>query len=1339
MNHDAFWEFFNKQISIMRSQIKSPPDINDPTDYEITKFQESLPIVISEMVKQNPPYNRFDMRLKNNIKLDMIPPARKDMEHDIFDGIVVDYYVPFVALNMNIVKVKNRNNKFHSTERRFKLHSPLGDEVLADQREKWSTKLRLNIPFTLSVKVWASLDQPDPSNDNSYIDFLYHFEDGWKIRMRPDQDDRDLTVGIKILNEHLVGFKIKEGVPLGISMTFPIDHYDVKHSLFRSVLTSPHNIGGQLVLYYFPFMWLHEAKNSQGMRKHLKVQFKMGDIQKKFIISTKFAKNNNLFYQNKIPYEFVGDRRYNKVSIHGLKSIEEATLVKTIITSVFFMYGKNYIPRVDVSTNSTYMITHAQSQSEIHSRFLGRTLNPPLGYGPSLKISYDHITKSCGKTNILNLKTVDPTFYRSIATGRTVSGTEHQPRFLVRSTDPNWQRIIANEIQQMINTRTMIQIIRYPFVVHNDSDIPDIVSIMPPYFLIGSPDLPYINIKPNAVPKGSNGTRHSYIISIFKTKSIIMPGDTIFQDIYNNLIDLDKPFVIQNVPKKSNNRCDSVKTTMTILSQNSHGYGGLTLSGLDSVLKYYWITHTPNIDRMSVDVLNNLMVFKRTGTGVSKNSILRAFILSGAVEQEIRIEYSQLTKESDRETWLNNYRHIIADSINWNKCRQELYDFTPQNAKEYFTNPNTEISYIYFKSVLEQYFNRFIICISYDKNDFKIEIPRHKFFYAADRYPENKQVIVLLRQASISPSSYEYIRAEYTAYNTNNLIEVPWSLPSMLALFEVSNKSIDSNFRTGYNRLNNQIFNASIAQETTAIPYIHYLFSKGINWQYLDAVGKLRGFVLNNLFIWCDPSAPGPINVMSDPINACKDNVITLLRPKTLQDTIYSLKNSFAATNNDLSDKLIISYSIEGGNSTKNDTENGSHKVTITPFEPIITGIWFRYPLFPSYRFYVPVIPSKMSPEKSIDNMTIENDIYFTVGSEDSIFKNHDYMERVANVMIQLWQNLYLYSSLDDPEYFTEMLCIYEPSYNSTIDFKSVNRGLPVPTTYNDDGYPDFHDILEKYVNHIPGLFVKTSKEHFTRYQMVVNSPKIRTCFLQQARALQSLKQNCFGEVGNRFQEIPGTYPKQIRWEIIAIKSGDKPRVSGILTKSMMKGIIKLETMFKEPRYLRHFYLYASDYSIRSISQTIFMSRDEMFEYRELREMEKSPSFIDHPDKLIDGVNHKNPIFYKTPNGNVYIIQHVVGNALLRAYMVVDVWISEKMNLGYYASEIEDKQQEASFVSQMNMGYYASEMEDKEKINFVTNTTFNSVDPELGGFLLLLRDREYAAVLKLNTRKYENL
>ena len=39
--------------------------------------------------------------------------------------------------------------------------------------------------------------------------------------------------------------------------------------------------------------------------------------------------------------------------------------------------------------------------------------------------------------------------------------------------------------------------------------------------------------------------------------------------------------------------------------------------------------------------------------------------------------------------------------------------------------------------------------------------------------------------------------------------------------------------------------------------------------------------------------------------------------------------------------------------------------------------------------------------------------------------------------------------------------------------------------------------------------------------------------------------------------------------------------------KITLKGIIKLETMFKEPRYLRHFYLYASDYSIRSISQTI--------------------------------------------------------------------------------------------------------------------------------------------------------
>tara|TARA_R110002072_G_scaffold45565_4_gene126729 strand:+ start:7929 stop:12011 length:4083 start_codon:yes stop_codon:yes gene_type:complete len=1347
MDINSLGRYFAGKMDEMRMQIKNPADIDDPTLEEINNFQKVFPMILDDMVNIQPAYNLFDIVATQNISITMDDPVMNEMEHDLFDAVLVDDYIPFVSLNLDSIKMEHANDKFLSDDRRFKLHYPVDCQYITSLHRRWSEDKDLNVPYTMIVKVWSGNNPPSynqRTQTKNFIDFVFEFGKGWSVKMDTKTSTETINRALATLNNHLHGYELARGEIIGISASFPIDHYIVKPSLFREILMNPHTIRADKSIYYGPFMWLHEAKTSQGVRSHFKVQFKMANLQQKITISTGNALHNTLFYQNKIPHEFTTTKSYHTASMTGLKSLEEAILIKYVLTSAFFMYGYPYIDRIDQYKNHG-KVTAAFVTSELHSRFLGRApndlLTPPFQFGPSFKLSYAEMHSIAHKrTNILNLKSADPTFYRGIATGRAVSGKQHQPLFLVRTTDMGWEQILGRKIYEITNNLNNgegppIQIIRYPFVIENPTEeyrnlkIENVV--MPPYFLIGDFDTPYFQIKPNLNPEGSDDTIHPFILSTGKNKSLSLPGNGDYQILYQQLLNLNQPFIITMPARKSETRTDNVRKTMTVLAQSRRGH---IPEQLETILKDHWAEYGENGNPLPADKLAALesnVYFNRVGTGESKNSIIKACLMSSPIHNSVFQEYAKQDREIDREMWLNEYRSIIANNVNWNKCRQELYDMSSAEAKAYFLDPNTTITYYEFKSVLESFFNAYILTVKYDKPSFEIEIPRHKFFYIPD-FTYHASAIVLIKHKSANKIyAYEPIESLYHDPTTeSNPVSIAiWPSKSLFKIFKTANESMKISFKTAYNIPKSTIHHICESSIVSGIPYIPNLF-KSVKWQYIDSAGKMRGFLLNNLLIWCDPTAPIPANVINDPENLSKPEIARSIAKSSLTVVSAAIKNSFTE---EQYESIQFSYSITGGLGMRsnasdkgkeemNEEVSGREIVKMTEFGELITGVWFRFPNIPNFRFYAPTTPSKypeQDPNSSLETqIAIENDEYFTAGTEEMLFQNHDYMERLANVMIQIWQNLYLYWGKDDPEFFTEYMCEFDEEKTPLIDFDTMNRRLPIPNEFDKNGYPIFANVLQMYAQLIPGIFEPVNREpgleFMGGYKMIVDSPKIRMCFKQQARTLQKLKQDIFGSEGHAFRtHTPRTLttPKIMEWAMGAYEKNDIEMNDIILNRSMIDKIPRLKFLFKTPRYIRHFYMYSTDYTVRSVSQTIFLSKGEMVEYSDLQTMDNDPLMIENPDNLADN-GWKTPVYYRTPAGNTYIIQSVLGNSIYRAYAVIKIWQTEKMNLGYYASEWE-----------------AADYD----IPIVDESTINNVDPTLDALFFRFHKREVAALLKVNT------
>jgi hypothetical protein len=356
--------------------------------------------------------------------------------------------------------------------------------------------------------------------------------------------------------------------------------------------------------------------------------------------------------------------------------------------------------------------------------------------------------------------------------------------------------------------------------------------------------------------------------------------------------------------------------------------------------------------------------------------------------------------------------------------------------------------------------------------------------------------------------------------------------------------------------------------------------------------------------------------------------------------------------------------------------EKITEKEEVAPSSNLAVGIWFKVK---GVDFYIATTPGEIPTEV----FAINNDSYLELGPESNIFWQHDYYERVMNILIQLTRNLYIYSRLDDPYYFVNAFIAIVPDH--TYEISGARRRLPKSEKGN------FADIIGAYAKQYPSFF----KLHENRIpSLIADSKKTMDGLFQHVKHIQALKLNIIGASGSRIEKdekdgagnrIPltdkKTGAKMIKYyphvedespeNIITTEKGFpfvKNQVSLYITDYMIDKIEQLDDLYHRPDYIEEFFVNPSDFTVRGPDQQVFINELDLKDFLDFMDFEKPGTILAAPLSPEIAII-KMPQYLALDDESLYIIQNVLGGNKLRAITVIMQWEESKINLGFYAEE----------------------------------------------------------------------
>lgn len=1361
----------NQKLAIELAQVEAAggPQANRNRQ-DILALQQNLPLILNTIANY-PNFALFDFESKKEIhqvnlgndqngqpyvsKKDNEEAAttEDELEFELFDAIRVSNEVPFVVLNVDRHKIKGVKGLYLSRDRRFKLYHSTDVEVFHESLvQDWATKNKMNQPFTMIIKVLMTDETADIPVKKSYIDVVYRFGEGLFIEFKSDREEKNVNHVIDVLRRHLSGFQPTLADLTSISGSFIVDRLVVEPALFRGILNQPHSLfDNAYPLLLSPVLWVNEKGQSLAFRKQFILNFKLGDVKAKVIISEKVAENKNVHYLNGVPVTLVAETHYDHITISEVQHKDDALLVRDVLAAAFFLYG---MPKQN--TDATVR-SRSMDWANILNHFIGTPTFTGAMFGESKLVGTENIKAM--RKNIARLKAVDPTFYGSIATAKAF-GSIRQPGFIVSTSDANWQDILWTSVQQVYQNDEPTkrrQIIRYPLDVldiNNESLSQPPVTKVPPYFLICSPESPFFAMKLNKDPVGSRGTLHPYLPSCMTTQSIKTPGNDNAQDKFGFLANLHVPFNVQSIEKQTSERAAGSyeAKTQKILKPDATGMlpnqvERIFLSGFSVNSR-----GEPLID----------LSFRKVGTELSMNSLLHVLIRRSIHRPDLQQVYS--TKYNDaREEYLNEIKLDIANRVNWNLARQEFFDMEAEQIKANFLRSDSPIDSRLYKAILEQYFNVYLFIIRYEDFQSYVEIPRHKFLYIPPTYPANVQPLVIFKHVGgdrNSNSQYEYIEMLARETPNSNLSTVGWNFRVLKGLFDQVNRTAEISFTTMRLRDEGQYQTGPVIRSQVDLkPTLTDVFELSmIKRQFVDGAGKLRAFVLQypdrsinntgsksnnpavkNIVISVEPLSPLGIATFDegDFVNQDFDETLAFVQLAgiRLEDLTYRMESeevevieeveqesddqaqrrieaekeakrerarareierSISARERILGTEpapggLLGDGSGSSGRQITTETtglsflqelkaaeelrkqeaaralapaiivappENVPKKtVTVrvikkTEGPTLAVGVWFT---LRGLTFYIATTPG----QPATANYSINNIPYFEVNSS-SHFRDHDYYERVANIMVQLLRNLYLYSRLEDPQYFIDAMTVINPDV--VYDLANAKRRIPASRRFEED--------LLAYAKQFPTFFSTVGQvQNGDRLpRMVVDSYATRKSLLAHLKIMQQLKEDIIGASGSRMTVQRGSsYPDGVRRIVYEpfIDGRYETSVVGV-TDRMIEKLVRLKEFYLRPAFIVEFYSYASDFTVRGPDQNVFMTEDEIVQYMDLSSMESQPQVISAPlDKSVMAV--RLPMYFVARDGSLYIFQNVQGGNDLAAINVLQTWESQRINLGFFA------------------------------------------------------------------------
>jgi len=1304
-------------------------------------FDQNIPLLSAQM-KSDQNFGTFDLRTKREIHLINIGVFTDEDIDDFFDDLRVSKDVPFAVMNRDRHKIERKKNTYLSKDRRFKLyHSRDSDMPHNPFIENWSQKDKLNEPLTMLTKILL-LSADEEVVEESYVDVVYRYGKGLFLESKRELGKVAAQQVVAILANHLSVFKPKLGEIDSVTGSFVVDRMLIDPFLFRDVLIQPYDFGRERRFRFSPFLWINEKGQSLAVRKQLILKFELGDIKAKILISRKQTKSNHNFFLNGIPYKFKEGTLYNLVTISKLKDPTYAQLIKDLVSIAFYLYGfPNRLQDGNFSSNS---IQWAQI---LNYMIMGnRAYFQGAIFGPSKRITTEEI-KQLG-SNIKILRTVDPSFYGSIPTGKPTSNG--QPMFVVSTTDPQWPTILANVMSSIANDPQgrQRQVIRYPlqYVGKEEFAQPSVTKV-PPYFLIGNAKKPFFNPKVNRQPVGGYGTYHPYLPRLSSSSFLIPPGGTL-QEKYAYLADLTNPFVVNIIDKPKSDRAERAQMTVKILQPGATGHLPAQLERiLNNAYQHGGVT-------AQTDTPSQRYTFIRRGiTDSTHDSLLHLLVEYSARFPDWRNGYVNLNPDQ-RIAFINQLRVHMASRIDFNCARQELFDMETFEIKDYFSNPATPIDSKLFKAILEKFFNVYLLVLHFEDLQAMIEIPRNKFFYIPPTYPADVQPIVVFKHRGsesfrTKAYQYEYVQiSRQDGQHSSSIIS--WDFKVLQSIFSKINRTIDVSFSTLHLERERQLAKGDlraplggesqyqtgpvVKTDVTVKPMLTDLFRReDVLYQFVDGAGKMRCFICRyhsphypsgRITVACEPLCPLDMQCFDDPALIEQGvDVSSLLGGEDFQkslefihslgvkaeDIAYRMDSQALRLVEEVIEEVETDSDREKRIREEREKERLKQKAaavkTVSAMERILgkksaaaplppppaatktattttrkerrvinrvvskevatlaIGIWFK---FRGVQFYIATEPGE--PPES--RYSINNSALFQVDPEMILFRQHDYYERVANIIVQLLRNLYLYFKvqdgfgIDDPKFFINAITTIDPDI--VYNIQGVRRRISASRQFKQD--------LMSYAQQFPSFFTPINEKIIAGKdipRLILDSERTKKSLLAHLQIIQKLKEDIVGASGSYVSPISAQYSesgrREVEYELKTTEGLDYPRTIGI-TDAIVEKVVRMKEFYERPGYIEEFFVYPSDFSVRGPDQNIFLSSDEIREYLSLLDMEKPNAVITAP--LLDShFISRSPLYYMAQDGSLFILQNVLGGSVRRAASILNAWDREKINLGFFAEE----------------------------------------------------------------------
>lgn len=949
----AFNQKIREELAKMLAETVGDDDEAERTRRDINGFDESIHSLLRTM-DADPTFDTYDLVSNTEFHKIDIGPIDPELEWDLFDQIRVSNELPIAIMNIDKNKV-NLKGKYFSNQRRFKVYySPDINTPHAKYLKHWLDSDEMNEPFTIKMKVMlkppkfpGQTNEDDELNENTfdenlfnthsirqksqYINVVFNFGDdanekGLFIELEKNYSDDKVDSILSILQTHITGFNMQFKRLSSIVGTFVIDKILVEPRIFRQILTGNYNklktdpatgqtIPTQNSFKPWPFVWTNETLKGLSLRKHFILNFRIGDVKAKILISRNIAKNNDLFYFNNEPVKMRKDAPYDIIKISDVASMEDARMVKSIISAMFYLYGQPIQQFVGYDNYQQPIFEMTTRSIKWANNFNYLLFNLPVGtiitdvmrsqmysgatFGLSQRITSRDIQQT--SSVIQKLRQIDPTFYGAIATGKPVSKGKKQPIPIVSTNDPDWQQILYGTIVQIYqDPQNAIdgprQIIRYPFEVQDDEgetigEVP--ITVVAPYFLICTEDARNFQLKENDNPQGSDGTFHPYLLACSTKKFVETPGNdpnSKFQALTAGLIPPGLGVALPTPPhyilnllssNKNNIRNNYRRTTYKILTKDDQE--GNVPTSVEKIFNAVYSNIDPS-KTVAQNAENELeLTFKRISSPREPENLLHVLCLYGG-RQDIRQFYLELKTKEEKVIFLKTQlKEMINRETNWNLSRQEFFDMDQSQVSEYFMQPNIFIDPKLFKTILEKFFKVFILCIRFDGLRSSIEIPRHKYLHVSKSdYPGDTVPIVIFKHESPTSARATFPQCEVIKMQAKRRIDMSpfsehnWTLPGLKFIFDLANKTIDLSFSDIHDLKENSFLTGmNVTNNADIKPSLNQIFSpNNLILQLIDGAGKVRAFVHkffnedygdSEITVMCEPMHPLNLSSFNDP------------------------------------------------------------------------------------------------------------------------------------------------------------------------------------------------------------------------------------------------------------------------------------------------------------------------------------------------------------------------------------------------------------------------------------------------------------------------------------------